>query len=286
MSNTEKKVKVEDVKEHEVYISGRQQPHGNEQLCVEIMSETAKYTGTMVISSDVSTWDEATDLVKKHDVFRVPLRFHVWYIHLCWNLLPPRHEFSRFANITHLSFHHHPRLEHIDVTALPFLRQFDWFPGNLFYSPDYKLALIRITGLTRCKYLEQLSLYGMSRCPFILKLTAPFRNLQALDDLSVGLNCVNPRYPLELVASQSLQSFVYNDNWMLRHFKTLRSLAMCACILLRSNQRRQKGVHKDICALARAIAYGPIHDPSLIVNVALIIKRGMEQNSTPIAHAL
>ncbi len=270
---------------HVVYITGISAPK-DQQLCIEINVETAPLTRTLEVCRYETKWNEALDLIKRHGVSRLPLEFNVWYLSACWDLLPPRHEFARFATITALSFHHYPHLEHIDVTVLPFLRDFQWFPVKdhmrSIRKREYTLSSIRITGLTQCKYLERLCLQGMLHHPFILKLKAPFRNLQALGELNVEFKCANQRYPLELVASQSLHGFWYNSRSMLQYFKALRSIVKCVCAVL--CYRQSPAMKANV--LAKAIACGPIHDPSLIVDVAWVIRRKMDRNSTPIAHAL
>ena len=275
---------------YEVYITGTQ-THKGPELRIEIAEETAPLTQQPALFKYESKWEEARDTVKQHIVLRVPIGFHVWYRVACWDLLPPRHEFTKFSAIDVLSLDHYPHLEHIDVTALPFLRKFSWHPIKdataSIQKRKYTLTSVRITGLTQCKYLEELLLQGMLHHPFILKLKAPFRNLQALEELAVEFKCVNQHYPLELVASQSLRSFMYNGRWMLGYFRALRSILVCACIVVhRYPPQRHQGHGRDIPALAKAIAYGPIHDPSLIIDVAWVIRRRMDQHSTPIAHAL
>lgn len=270
---------------YEVYITGTQ-THKGPELRIEIAEETAPLTQQPALFKYESKWEAALDIVKKRVVFRVPIGFHVWCRVACWDLLPPRHDFTQFSAIDVLSLDHYPHLEHIDVTALPFLRKFSWHPINhatgSIQKRKYTLSSVRITGLTQCKYLEELLLQGMLHHPFILKLKAPFRNLQALEELGVEFKCANRRYPLELVASQSLRSFTYNGRWVLGYFQAFRGIVRSVCAVLFYSQSPAMKAN----ALARAVAYGPIHDPSLIVDVASVIRRRMDQNSTPIAHAL
>lgn len=248
------------------------QARNGQELRVEIRTETVASIRELAVLKSESNWDEAVEFVKKHDVSRMPLEFNVEYFTMHWDLLPPRHEFARFTNIDVLSLQHYPHLKHIDVTALPFLRKFYWYSIRTYthsmQKREYALASIRITGLTQCKYLECLRLQGMSNHPFILKLKAPFRNLQALEDLDVNYNCVNDKYPLELVASQSLRYFAYNSEVMHRYLKAFRNIAKCACAVLCCQSSTMKAN-----AFAKAIAVGAIHDPSLIVDMASVIKR-------------
>lgn len=252
------------------------------KLRVDIDVETGPLHQSKVFSRDATQWDEALELVKKHAARRVPLRFRVLYETPHWDLLPPCLEFTKFSTIDTLTVKHYPHLTHIDVTALPFLRRFHWYPiGNELDRVDekeYALTSIRITGLTQCKYLEDLCLQGMLYHPFILKLKAPFRNLQALEELNVEFKCVNRRYPLELAASQSLCELMYNGRSVLPVFKAFRSIVQCACIAMYHLPKTKA------TAFAKAMACGPIHNPSLIVDVAAVIRRQMERNSTPIAH--
>ena len=225
-------------------------------------------------SENASMWDKALKIVKKHTKHQLPLYFVVRYTASRWELLPPRCEFAQFSAIETLHLYHYPHLTHIDVTALPFLRQFGWFSIRRgIWSNERQaktLKSIRITGLTQCKYLEVLCLEGMSRDPFILKLKAPFRNLQALEVLNVSSRCVNQHYPLELVASQSLRRFTYNGEEMLRYFKALRGIVQSVCAVIHQRQQKHGG---DIPALAKALLQGPIHDPSLLIDIVSVITR-------------
>lgn len=251
------------------------------KLRVDINTETGPLPQSITFWRHATKWDEALELVKKHAARQVPFAFRVSCETACWDLLPPCLEFTKFSAIDTLSITHYPHLTHIDVMALPFLRRFHWYPieNNLSWvdEKEYTLTSVRITGLTQCKYLEDLYLQGMICRPFILKLKAPFRNLQALEELSVDFNCANQRYPLELVASRSLCEFAYNGRPMLRYFKALRSIVKCVCVVI----HRQQHQHKDVSALARALVQGPIHDPSLIVDAAFVIRRTHDEMDIP-----
>ncbi len=243
--------------------------HRDHKLRVDVNLDSTNHLQALSsVFKYANTWDEALEFAHKHaDKHKVPLKFSLWTRTNRCEVLPIHQEFARFKALTRLALDHYTRLEHIDVRPLAFLRRFEWYPPVELNGKG--LASVRITGLAQCKYLENMVLLGMCNVPFVLKLKAPFRNLQALQEVEVGLRCVNQRYPLELATSQSLSLFEYNNKRMTRRIKALRNLAVCVCLAIRG---LKLGLNANI-AFTRAMLRGPIHDPSLIVKVGHVIQR-------------
>lgn len=243
--------------------------HRDHKLCVDVNLESTNHLQALSsLFQYANTWDEALEFAHKHaDKHKVPLKFSLWTRTNRCEVLPIHQEFARFKALTRLALDHYTRLEHIDVRPLAFLRRFEWYPPVERGSKG--LASVRITGLAQCKYLENMVLLGMCNVPFVLKLKAPFRNLQALQEVEVGIQCLNQRYPLELAASQSLSRFEYNWKLMTRRIKAMHKFATCVCVAIRG---LKLGLNANI-AFTRAMLRGPIHDPSLIVKVGHVIQR-------------
>ena len=208
-------------------------------------------------------WDGAVDLLKPilnelPDSARVVL--YVEYCELTWSHLPRHMVLHSFRNIESISIMCYPTLGHIDLRDLPSLIRFElrWCYSNS--KVRFIGQHLRISGLAQCLSLEFLSLFVPE--VHLLRINAPVRNLRSLAAVSVGSACMNRRLPVELGSSPKLTFFHFNEKNVSRTIKAKYSLVVCLCIALHC-------ADKSI-PFVRALVSGPIHDPSLIHDIAAV----------------
>ena len=209
-------------------------------------------------------WDGAVEMLKPilnalPDSARV--HFYVEYADITWTHLPQHMPLNSFHSIESITIDCYPTLEQIDLRDLPNLTRFA-LERRYYSSVEYIGQHLRISGLAQCPRLQCLSLFGVKGCPYLLRINAPFRNLRSLTNVSVGSSCINRQLPLELGYSPSLEYFHFNGKNVTRSLKAKRSLVMCLCIALHRADKSNSFV--------RALVSGPIHDPSLIHDIATV----------------
>ncbi len=211
------------------------------------------------------TWNEAVDVLQeciKELPSSTQIRLYIEHRDDQWTQLPERVSLSSFRNLKQVSMYCYPALEHIDVGNLSHLTYFDL--TRVYYKDtSYLGRYLRISGLATCQSLKRLYLFGVEGHPYMLRLKAPVRNLRALTHAWIGSSCTNRRLPLELGSSPALTHFEINGTSMLRTIKAKRSFVMCLCIVLHD----ANNIFKSL-AFVKAVVSGPIHDPSLIHDVA------------------
>lgn len=265
----EKKAKLEPLQEPKTWVRVAKgfwlhQPSLH-RISIEMRADENN-RGCSIKFKDVNSWDDVWETT--HDVAKdsSSMWFSLMYTGGLIADLPTRLSFASLRNITSLTMQYYPTLEHLDLRGSLCLEIFMLQSMSLEIrdNPDkYQLPRrIRISGLAQCLKLQKFIFFGVDRRSFLLEIKAPIRNLQALTHVIIGSQCINQRLPLEFGASPSLIFAEFNATHMTRPIKSKRKFVVCLCMALHGANLFNS------LAFVKALVSGPIHDPSLIHDVA------------------